>query len=185
MNEIRVSSTLEVLLNSRIYALTKDTYWYKESNEYPTNINIIYDNKIYQVIQKVNKGENPETNPEKFELIPAKEILSENVITEQINESNKLIQELKSFDITQAIPRLEALENRNTETEDTETTEPADEYPEFVQPTGAHDAYQVGDKVTYNGKKYICKLENCVWSPDTYPAGWEEVVEVTEDNVEV
>ena len=94
-----------------------------------------------------------------------------------------------SYDIQKQLDnifaRLEALENRNTETEDTETTEPADEYPEFVQPTGAHDAYQVGDKVTYNGKKYICKLENCVWSPDTYPAGWEEVVEVTEDNVEV
>lgn len=113
MNEIRVSSTLEVLLNSRIYALTKDTYWYKESNEYPTDINIIYDNKIYQVIQRVNKGENPDTNPEKFELIPAREILSEDVITEQINEANRLIQELKSFDFTQAIPRLEALENHN------------------------------------------------------------------------
>lgn len=94
-----------------------------------------------------------------------------------------------SYDIQKQLDnifaRLEALENRNTETEDTETTEPADEYPEFVQPTGAHDAYQVGDKVAYNNKKYICKLENCVWSPDTYPAGWEEVVEQTEDNVEV
>lgn len=94
-----------------------------------------------------------------------------------------------SYDIQKQLDnifaRLEALENKNTEVEDTETTEPADEYPEFVQPTGAHDAYQVGDKVTYKGKKYICKLENCVWSPDTYPQGWEEVVEVTEDNVEV
>ena len=25
-----------------------------------------------------------------------------------------------------------------------------DEYPEWVQPTGAHDAYNIGDKVTYN-----------------------------------
>lgn len=94
-----------------------------------------------------------------------------------------------SYDIQKQLDnifaRLEALENKNNEVEDTETTEPADEYPEFVQPTGAHDAYQVGDKVTYKGKKYICKLENCVWSPDTYPAGWEEVVEETEDNVEV
>ena len=31
---------------------------------------------------------------------------------------------------------------------------PTDEYPEYVQPTGAHDAYKVGDKITYNGKKY-------------------------------
>lgn len=50
-------------------------------------------------------------------------------------------------------------------------TEPTDEWPEYVQPTGAHDAYQVGDKVTFNGKRYVCKLANCVWSPDAYPAG--------------
>ena len=51
------------------------------------------------------------------------------------------------------------------------------EYKEYVQPTGAHDAYKIGDKITYNGKKYICKLDNCVWNPDEYPAGWELVEE--------
>lgn len=58
-----------------------------------------------------------------------------------------------------------------------EPTEPVDEYPEYVAPSGAHDSYHVGDKVTYNGKKYICKLDNCVWSPDVYPQGWELVEE--------
>lgn len=90
-----------------------------------------------------------------------------------------------SYDIQKQLDnifaRLEALENKNVETEDAETTEPVEEYPEFVQPTGAHDSYKIGDKVTYNSKKYICKMDNCVWSPDTYPAGWEEVVEATEN----
>lgn len=67
---------------------------------------------------------------------------------------------------------VEALESGGSEPGSGET-EPADEWPEFVQPTGAHDAYQVGDKITYNGKRYVCKLANCVWSPDAYPAGWE------------
>ena len=58
-----------------------------------------------------------------------------------------------------------------------EPTEPVDEYPEYVAPSGAHDAYNTGDKVTYNGKKYVCKMDSCVWSPDVYPQGWEEVVE--------
>lgn len=53
--------------------------------------------------------------------------------------------------------------------------EPTDEYPEFVQPTGAHDAYKTGDKITYNGKHYISKIDGNVWSPDAYPQGWEEV----------
>lgn len=121
MNEISVSSTLEVLLDNRFYVLTRNTYWYNENEEYNIDINIIYDNKIYQVIQRVNKGENPDTNPEKFQVLEYREILSENVITEQINESNKLIQELKQFDFTQAIPRLEALENHNIIFDDTIT----------------------------------------------------------------
>lgn len=24
-------------------------------------------------------------------------------------------------------------------------------------------------------KKYICKIDGCVWSPDAYPSAWEEV----------
>lgn len=67
--------------------------------------------------------------------------------------------------------RVAALEDGGT-TGDTPTT-PADEWPEFVQPTGAHDAYKVGDKITYNGQHYICKMDGCVWTPDAYPAGWE------------
>ena len=53
----------------------------------------------------------------------------------------------------------------------------AKEYPEYVQPTGAHNAYKIGDKITFNGKKYVCKLDNCVWSPSEYPVAWEEVIE--------
>ena len=49
-----------------------------------------------------------------------------------------------------------------------------DEWPEFVQPTGAGTAYQVGDKVTFNGVHYICRLPHCVWSPADYPIGWQK-----------
>lgn len=73
--------------------------------------------------------------------------------------------------------RVKALESQGSGEPGTVPEEPEDEYPEYVQPTGAHDAYQIGDKITWNGKKYTCKLANCVWNPDAYPAGWEEVVE--------
>lgn len=49
-----------------------------------------------------------------------------------------------------------------------------EEWPEWVQPTGAHDAYNTGDKVIYNGKRYISLIDANVYSPDAYPAGWEE-----------
>ena len=87
----------------------------------------------------------------------------------QIENIYKEIDSLKS--------RVSALENKES-TE--EPTEPENEYKEYVQPTGAHDAYHVGDKITYNGKKYVCKMDNCVWSPEEYPQAWEEIVKTTE-----
>ena len=40
-----------------------------------------------------------------------------------------------------------------------------------VQPTGAHGAYNTGDKVSYNGKRYVCTADANVYAPDVY--GWE------------
>ena len=48
-----------------------------------------------------------------------------------------------------------------------------DEYPEWVQPTGAHDAYAKDSKVTHNGKKWISSYDANVWEPGVY--GWEEI----------
>jgi hypothetical protein len=52
---------------------------------------------------------------------------------------------------------------------------PANEYPQWVQPTGGHDAYKIGDKVTFNGQRYTSKINGNVWSPTGYPAGWQVV----------
>lgn len=60
---------------------------------------------------------------------------------------------------------------------------PADQWPEYVQPTGAHDAYQTGAQVTFNGQKYRCLMDNCVWSPDVLPSAWEIVTEEETENV--
>lgn len=49
------------------------------------------------------------------------------------------------------------------------------EYPEFVQPTGAHDTYHIGDKVSYNGHRYECAMNNNAYSPDAYPQGWHQI----------
>ena len=49
-----------------------------------------------------------------------------------------------------------------------------EEWPEFVQPTGVHDAYNKGDKVTFEGKHYISLIDGNVYSPAAYPAGWQE-----------
>ena len=48
-------------------------------------------------------------------------------------------------------------------------------YPVWSQPTGAHDAYQTGDIVNYNGTLYRSLIDGNVWAPDAYPQGWEVV----------
>ena len=49
--------------------------------------------------------------------------------------------------------------------------------PEWVQPTGAHDAYKKGDKVLYDNKVYESTIDANVWSPADYPQGWKEVID--------
>lgn len=48
-------------------------------------------------------------------------------------------------------------------------------YPVWSQPSGAHDAYNTGDIVNYNGTLYRSLIDGNVWSPDAYPNGWEKV----------
>lgn len=50
--------------------------------------------------------------------------------------------------------------------------DPADEWPEWSQPIGAHDAYMAGDKVTHGGKHWTSSVDNNVWEPGVY--GWTE-----------
>ena len=45
-------------------------------------------------------------------------------------------------------------------------------YPIWSQPTGAHDAYNKGDIVNYNGTLYESLIDGNVYAPDAYPAGW-------------
>ena len=54
---------------------------------------------------------------------------------------------------------------------------PADQWAEYAQPTGAHNAYHTGVQVIYNGQRYRCLMDNCVWSPDVLPSAWEIVNE--------
>ena len=50
--------------------------------------------------------------------------------------------------------------------------DPAEEWPEWSQPIGAHDAYAAGDKVSHNNKHWISDIDANVWEPGIY--GWHE-----------
>ena len=64
-------------------------------------------------------------------------------------------------------------EPENTPALWTKIGDPTEEYPEWSQPLGAHDAYPLGAKVSHNGKKWTSDVANNVWEPGVY--GWSEV----------
>lgn len=132
----------------------------------------VIENKDYElkdILYKINKMwiESGITEEQKEELdnLARENAKAENSYApfqEQINEIFKRIEKLETYH----------------KAEDSE--EPVEEYPEFAQPTGSHNAYNTGDKITFKDKKYICKIDGCVWSPDIYPEGWKEVEETEE-----
>lgn len=126
--------------------------------------------ELEDILYKINKMwiESTITEEEKTEL--------DNLARENANAENSYATEQEQ--LNQIFFILDSMDNRIKKLEGTEEPiEPEEEYPEYKQPTGAHDAYNKGDKIIYKGKKYICKMDNCVWSPDTYPQAWEEVEE--------
>ena len=55
----------------------------------------------------------------------------------------------------------------------TRIADPTEEYPEWIQPIGSHDAYSTGAKVSHLDKKWISDVDGNVWQPSVY--GWSEV----------
>lgn len=118
--------------------------------------------KLEDILNKINVLwlESKLSDEEKTSLIS---LSRENAVSENSYASNEII-------FKEIFTRLEKIENIVFKDEEVE------EYPEFKQATGAHDCYNEGDKVTFNDKKYICKINGCVWSPELYPEGWQEVL---------
>ena len=52
---------------------------------------------------------------------------------------------------------------------------PLEEFPEWVQPIGAHDAYSKGAKTSHGGKKWVSEVDGNTWEPGVY--GWAEYSE--------
>lgn len=75
-------------------------------------------------------------------------------------------------ELTARVAALEAGGNQDGSTDNGSTGDA----PEYVQPTGAHDAYFAGDVVLYKGIVYACVAPDgvaCVWTPYEMPSYWE------------
>ena len=142
------------------------------------NVILSKDFELRDILYKINKMyiESTITEEEKTEL---DELARTNAITK--NSYASLEEQVENIysEIDSIKSRLATLENTE---EPEEPTEPVDEYPEYKQPSGAHDAYNTGAKITFKGEKYTCLIDGCVWSPEEYPQGWKK--EETTDTVE-
>lgn len=98
----------------------------------------------------------PETNPEFWDdLGTIEEVMSQDWDVDDSGETTEP----------------EQPEEGGGETGDEE--DPYKDVKDFVQPTGAHDAYNVGDRVKYNGHVYESLIAGNNYSPDAYPQGWK------------
>ena len=75
--------------------------------------------------------------------------------------------------------RVSALEAGEPRPDPEPEPEPGDEYPAWVKPTSAEDAYYRGDGMTYtDGKRYVCIAPEgygVAYGPDALPDMWELV----------
>ena len=128
------------------------------------------DFELRDILYKINKMwiEAQISEEEKTEL---DELARENAVAENSYASLKEQVENIYSELDSIKSRLATLES--TEESPEEPTEP-EEYPPYKQPTGAHDCYNTGAKITFKGEKYTCLIDGCVWSPEEYPAGWKK-----------
>lgn len=139
--------------------------------------------ELKDIIYKINKMyvENHLTEEQKQEL--------EGLARERANPKNSYAEMDKQLeDIWTAIKEMrkdfekfKAEQSGEELPEEEEIIEPeATEYPDWVQPNGAHDSFNIGDIVRFNGKLYESAIDGNVWSPEVYPAVWVEISEIIE-----
>lgn len=165
----------------------------KDYSDWPVGSPVSDEGQVWTLIQPYNAADHPDTrlsglralwglchttNPEKAKPWVEPQGISGQYLKDEcyLDEDGNVyicLQETTVYDHS-AMPDYWKKYDPSSSTEPEEPDAPVeDEWPEFKKPEGAHDAYNTGDKITYNGKHYICKQDACVYSPDEYAQAWE------------
>ena len=139
--------------------------------------------KLEDMLTKVNtfwvQDEITEEEHKELVVLAREKALPENSyagLQERMDAMYKELAEIRK-ELEELKVRVKAMETGGEE-DTTDDPEQIEEYPEYVQPTGAHDAYYTGAKITYRAKKYICVAPEgvaVVWNPDVMPGYGQEV----------
>lgn len=54
-------------------------------------------------------------------------------------------------------------------------------YPAYVHPTGAHDAYRTGERITVDGQVWESLIDRNVWPVHVHPDGWALIEEAVSE----
>lgn len=119
-----------------------------------------------QKIEKAAASQNDNDALNSIELFPKWKENIEVSVGQRYQHINKL------WKVVQSHTTQSNWEPQDTPSLFTEVT--LDEWPEWVQPTGAQDAYNTGDKITYNEVHYVSLIDGNIWDPITYPSGWQQ-----------
>lgn len=119
------------------------------TNAYMIGDRVIFEDKVYESLVDNNVW-SPSANPSDWQLVE-----------EEVEEPETPIEP--------EIP-VEPEPEPELPEEPTEPVEPT--IPEWVQPD-ATTAYKKGDRVMFEGKVYESTIDGNVWSPSTYPTGWQ------------
>ena len=114
----------------------------------------------------------PTLTDEQAELVPS--VFPEWAVGKSYAVGDRVRYDGKLYRCVQAHEAIEGYEPPNTPALWVRTA-PEGEIPEWVQPTGAQDAYNTGDKVTHGGKTWESTMDANVYEPGVY--GWDEVTE--------
>lgn len=160
---------------------------WKTGISYTVGTRVRYGGRIYKVLQAHTSQEDwtPTRAPSLFAQILTNEETGEPVEWQQPDSTNpymygdKVIYNNKIYESTIDfnVWDPESYPSGWTLIEDLTPTpepEPEDTIPEWTQPD-ATSAYQIGDRVIYNGVVYESVVANNVWSPEAYPAGWQVI----------
>ena len=97
------------------------------------------------------------------------------------NKSIDLFAMLEELDERVRVLEEKCNTENSTETSTSEPNEPKPSAPKLHAPEyKTNKNYKNGERVTFEGKIYICVVPNkekCVWSPSEYPEYWSEYVE--------
>lgn len=81
---INVTTPITLLLDNRFYFLTKTTFFYKSYVDYDKGTHLIYNNALFECVENIIAGENPNTHKNKFKEIKPIDFLSRSLTTDDI-----------------------------------------------------------------------------------------------------